>query len=250
LQCPFMDVRFNCLEQNTSASQFVWEPRAFANCEVPTVNQSIALLSGELGRKKKPRRVLMCGDSHMKQIYETLVCNLQERVERIKVGVRPPGIFKHFETTRWFERGHFPETCRGSDSNVHFFPANTLCAGGECRPGELDACNKSMREKKLTSLPARCPGYGECTLSSAVLTRGGKGCMHSDTIFDFGLEVRERTHVERHLYDSVGTMPNGTRIATCRRTKHRSGALTFEGCPKSPGRWSSSALMRSMKARY
>ena len=83
-KCPFVDNRYNCLEQIDTSTKYVWEPEmAPQDCAVPNVVEAVDILSRLARMNGSPRRLLICGDSHGKQIYETLLCLLLPRIMRV-----------------------------------------------------------------------------------------------------------------------------------------------------------------------
>jgi hypothetical protein len=74
--CPFISARYNCVqldsENKSSANRLYFkscEPApAPHGCTIPTLHQALSKLAG--------KRVLLCGDSHARQLFEEILCLL------------------------------------------------------------------------------------------------------------------------------------------------------------------------------
>jgi hypothetical protein len=74
--CPFISARYNCVqldsENKSSANRYYFkscEPApAPHGCTIPTLHQALSKLAG--------KRVLLCGDSHARQLFEEILCLL------------------------------------------------------------------------------------------------------------------------------------------------------------------------------
>lgn len=160
-KCPFVDNRYNCLEQIDTSTKYVWEPEmAPQDCAVPNVVEAVDILSRLARMNGSPRRLLICGDSHGKQIYETLLCLLLPRIMRVSA-------FNHTNFEHWYERGALPRHCRGQWEQRHYWPVEKLCG-----PRPTEATCEIMR-----------PSYCDLTAHEQ------PHAMFSRAFFDFGLEV-------------------------------------------------------------
>lgn len=68
--CPFMKPNFNCIGRKTSASQWTFQPEMPQGCGVPEIEESLHALAGQ--------RMLLCGDSHMRQVLVEVSCGFQD----------------------------------------------------------------------------------------------------------------------------------------------------------------------------
>ena len=91
-RCPFIKNRYNCVGKNTSASDFSWSPSSNV-CSVPNTTQWIRQVSQLPGNRTR-LRVLLCGDSHLDQYFETILCTMQAHLTRLVLAnghpVSPP----------------------------------------------------------------------------------------------------------------------------------------------------------------
>ena len=98
--CPFLPVRYNCMEKSTTADSFEYEPH-ISGCNISALEDSFAALAG--------KKLVMCGDSFMGQYFFELVCRFQHRIVRFN-NLLPPFPPEGLYTNGSYGRAHYFNT--------------------------------------------------------------------------------------------------------------------------------------------
>lgn len=80
--CKFINARYNCSRFTTSAAKYKVEYslNANLNCKVPDFEDLISILT----TNAKPKFVFFLGDSHVMQIFQSILCTFQKYIEDIE----------------------------------------------------------------------------------------------------------------------------------------------------------------------
>jgi len=104
-RCPFIEPRYNCEGWAHSANAWAFEPEGSGSgCAMPTLEAGFEMLAGQ--------RVLMCGDSHINQLFIELLCLFEDRLTHFN-GVHGPS-------------GFVPEAKDSNYAREHYYPSEYI----------------------------------------------------------------------------------------------------------------------------